>query len=270
MELLVIGIIVAVIYFATQDNKPKSPTRTPEAAAEREARLQRHRERERAAREQRRAELEQRVREAAEADLAAEAAARADGTLVTSFAAAETAMARAMTRYLGFQHAVCTPPGADAGIDITASGAVAQVKYYPSGKKVSRPEIQQLLGASAAADGVAVLFFAYGADPYAKPAVTFADEHDVALFSYDSTGMISAVNETAQRMPIRDGEARAKADAVWRARQELKDDRFKNPRTGSPCPCGGKFVSRKRRHDGRRFLGCSNFPLCTQTRPYRR
>jgi hypothetical protein len=33
------------------------------------------------------------------------------------------------------------------------------------------------------------------------------------------------------------------------------------------CRCGGEFIERTRRPDGHRFLGCSNFPACRQTRP---
>jgi hypothetical protein len=35
---------------------------------------------------------------------------------------------------------------------------------------------------------------------------------------------------------------------------------------GSPCTCGGVFVVRSRRSDGARFLGCSRFPKCRNTR----
>lgn len=33
------------------------------------------------------------------------------------------------------------------------------------------------------------------------------------------------------------------------------------------CPCGGTWVRRQRRSDGRPFLGCSAFPACRRTRP---
>lgn len=33
------------------------------------------------------------------------------------------------------------------------------------------------------------------------------------------------------------------------------------------CPCGGTWVRRQRRADGRPFLGCSAFPACRRTRP---
>lgn len=32
------------------------------------------------------------------------------------------------------------------------------------------------------------------------------------------------------------------------------------------CQCGGRMVVRTRRRDGHKFLGCSNFPRCRQTR----
>ncbi len=35
---------------------------------------------------------------------------------------------------------------------------------------------------------------------------------------------------------------------------------------GEPCTCGGAFVERTRKANGERFLGCTRFPKCLQTR----
>jgi hypothetical protein len=39
------------------------------------------------------------------------------------------------------------------------------------------------------------------------------------------------------------------------------------PAAGDRCPCGATFLVRRRRSDGRRFLGCSAYPACRVTRP---
>jgi len=41
------------------------------------------------------------------------------------------------------------------------------------------------------------------------------------------------------------------------------------PSSAGPCICGGTFVLRHRRSDGRPFYGCSTFPRCRQTRQLR-
>lgn len=64
--------------------------------------------------------------------------------------------AAAWMRQHGFPDAKVTPPGADAGIDVRATGAVAQVKAW--NHKVGRPELQRLKGASS--PGQKLFFFA--------------------------------------------------------------------------------------------------------------
>jgi hypothetical protein len=218
-------------------------------------------------RQRQRQEDQARLRSAIADDLAAEKRARADGTYVKDPATAEIAMERAMVRFLGFADARCTGRGADEGVDIMAKGALAQVKFQQA--KVSRPDVQRLVGAkqnNRVYANVLLIFFAFGDAPYSKPAIDYADRAAVALFSYNASGAIFPVNGAAAAMRLHDSEAAAKANAAWKAREALAAERSRKTRTGDPCPCGGTFVVRRRRSDNKRFLGCSRYPECVETR----
>jgi hypothetical protein len=103
---------------------------------------------------------------------------------------AEEAALRYM-RSLGFSDAVLTAGGADHGLDVSATGAVAQVKAQSSA--VGRPDVQRLVGA--ALDSPAKLFFSISG--YSAGAIAFADTAGVALFTLDSNLAPFAVNDIA-------------------------------------------------------------------------
>ena len=93
---------------------------------------------------------------------------------------------------LGFTDASLTASGADGGIDVRASNAVAQVKHYA--QPVGAPAIQQLRGAAHGHDFA--LFYAQSG--YTKAALEYADAAEVALFSYDSGGHVEPLNMPAR------------------------------------------------------------------------
>lgn len=124
---------------------------------------------------------------------------------ITSWQAAERAMARQMEA-MDFTNVRVTARGSDEGIDIRASGAAAQVKFL-SGSKVGRPAIQQLRGA--AGPRTKALFFAFGPKPYTREAIAWAEEHGVALFAYGRTGITKPLN-----VPARDAEASRRIDTA--------------------------------------------------------
>ncbi|WP_458683628.1 restriction endonuclease [Prescottella equi] len=111
---------------------------------------------------------------------------------------AELNAARQMRR-LGFHDAEATRPGADGGIDVRASGAVAQVKCrsHPTGKEA----VQRLYGARGKAHTLDMLFFS--SSSYSGPAVECADDLGVCLFTYDVRGEITPVNEAARQLVSR-------------------------------------------------------------------
>ena len=109
--------------------------------------------------------------------------ARATGTWIDDWQSAERSMTVAMRR-LGFADGHSTPAGSDVGIDIEATGAVAQVKMFTD-KRVGRPMVQQLLGA---ARGRSPIFFAFGVEPFTPQATAWAEENQIALFSFDHCG----------------------------------------------------------------------------------
>lgn len=94
----------------------------------------------------------------------------------------------------GFTDAVATTGGADGGIDVRSSKALAQVKRRS--RAASRPEVQQLYGARGSDHEKQLFFFA--ASAYSKDAVKYADEVDVRLFLYNESGAVSPVNRRAK------------------------------------------------------------------------
>jgi hypothetical protein len=92
----------------------------------------------------------------------------------------------------GYADAMVTAPGSDAGIDVTATGALAQVKFEAA--QVGRPQLQRLVGARARND--AQLFFFTGAG-YSPQAIEYADHMHIALFRYSLDGRMTPMNPAA-------------------------------------------------------------------------
>ncbi|NYI44951.1 hypothetical protein BJ993_002031 [Nocardioides aromaticivorans] len=112
------------------------------------------------------------------------------GRPVTSWQEAELLAAAHMVD-LGFSGATVTPGGADAGLDVIAHDAAAQVKYHegPTG----RPDIQRLIGA---AHGLRSRIFY--ASSYTTAAILEADRLGVALFQFTPEGLVVAINDAAR------------------------------------------------------------------------
>ncbi len=113
---------------------------------------------------------------------------------VGSWEAAELNAAMWM-RHWGYADATARPGGPDRGIDVRATGALAQVKNRPS--QVGRPDIQRLLGAAIDHPDAKLFFFAAGG--FSAAAIEEADRRDIALFTFVLDGTMSAVNESARR-----------------------------------------------------------------------
>lgn len=113
---------------------------------------------------------------------------------IRSAVEAEECAAATMRRW-GFVDARITGKGADSGLDVIASTAVAQVKWKTA--QVGRPELQALYGARARHHHRRMLFFA--ASGYSAPAIQYADENDMLLFVYDPLGTITPANAVGRR-----------------------------------------------------------------------
>lgn len=100
---------------------------------------------------------------------------------------------------LGFDDAKMTPPGADGGLDVRATDAVAQVKHYAT--PIGAPVIQQLRGA---AHGQGAALF-YSMSGYTKAAVAYANDAAAALFTYNESGVVQPLNHAAQILHDRAG-----------------------------------------------------------------
>ncbi len=96
-------------------------------------------------------------------------------------------------RSMGFPDATVTAAGADGGIDVHAANAVAQVKLH--GKPTGRPDLQRLYGARGGNHSKAMLFFTLAG--YSAAAVEYADQVEMALFTYSLDGTIRASNSAA-------------------------------------------------------------------------
>ncbi|WP_249645573.1 restriction endonuclease [Nocardia sputi] len=118
---------------------------------------------------------------------------------VPSFEAAENSAAQHM-RALGFPDAKVTPRGADGGIDVTSSRAIAQVKWHIS--PTGRPDVQKLYGARGRRHHLEMLFFS--ASGYTAQAVECANELKVALFTIDQNNGLIPRNKPAQTMMARE------------------------------------------------------------------
>lgn len=112
-------------------------------------------------------------------------------SLPTDWGTAEE-LATAHLRTLGFDDATRTPSGRDEGIDVAASGAVAQVKMQAL--PVTAPTVQQLRGARPDADR----WVFYSTSGYTAPALETAARSNVALFTISRTGAVEATNGIAR------------------------------------------------------------------------
>lgn len=104
--------------------------------------------------------------------------------------------AAAVMRSWGYLDAVSPEHGADGGIDVRSSKALAQVKFRSS--KAGRPEIQNLIGARESDTTKLLMFFDHKG--YSPQAVQYADHMGVGLFVYDLQGNVKAVNQAGRRM----------------------------------------------------------------------
>lgn len=125
---------------------------------------------------------------------------------IRSAADAEEAAAVWM-RHWGIADARATPPGADGGIDVVSSTAVAQVKAHV--KPVGRPDLQRLQGIAASSERRALFFALAG---YTPQALTWGNTVEMALFRFDLAGDPQPVNAAASelsRTPLDPGQVRA-------------------------------------------------------------
>lgn len=107
----------------------------------------------------------------------------------------ELLAAHHMRTTLAFADAFVTPGGVDAGIDVVATGAAAQVKHY-GGKAVGAPEVQMVRGAAHAIEHV--LF--YSLSGYTSPAIAAGTSANVALFRYTIYGDVAPTNRLAESL----------------------------------------------------------------------
>lgn len=114
--------------------------------------------------------------------------------MITTWGEAEEFAASHM-RALGFEDADTTTSGADGGLDVRATRAVAQVKHFAE-SAVGSPAVQQLAGA-VSKHQVGIFYALSG---FTKAAVQEADLRGLALFVYSVTGDVYPVNGAAVRL----------------------------------------------------------------------
>ena len=98
-------------------------------------------------------------------------------------------------RTWGYSDATLTKSGADGGLDTTGAHVAGQVKHRSA--PTGRPDVQRLFGARGTGTNDLVFFSRSGFSP---PAIDYAETHDVALFSYDQSGRVTAHTRCADRM----------------------------------------------------------------------
>ncbi|WP_460522311.1 restriction endonuclease [Flindersiella endophytica] len=141
-------------------------------------------------------------------------AASPQGYLVRDWRDAER-VAALWTRRFGYADAGLTLPGSDDGIDVYATGAVAQVKWWER-SNAGIEDAQRIVGA--AKPGQVALFFTRKG--YTRAASTWADDPDarLALFLLHTDGHVTAVNryamEVLHRSPNRTPAYAAKPEPI--------------------------------------------------------
>ncbi|MEU9575044.1 restriction endonuclease [Streptomyces massasporeus] len=114
---------------------------------------------------------------------------------ISSWQQAELNAARWM-RHWGYTDATAHPGGPDSGIDVRATGALGQVKYQAA--QVGRPELQRFVGARPHGSAAQLIFFT--GSNYASTALAYAQERNIALFTYRLDGAMTPVNDAARRI----------------------------------------------------------------------
>lgn len=104
-------------------------------------------------------------------------------------------VAASWMRWMGFGDAEATQLTGDRGLDVIATGAVAQVKAQVV--PVGRPDLQSLAGAATGLKA-RLLFFALSG--YTREAADWGDEVGMALFTFDFQGRPEPVNGPARRL----------------------------------------------------------------------
>jgi hypothetical protein len=104
--------------------------------------------------------------------------------------------AAAWMRWWGFPDAELTEAGTDGGVDVRAAGALAQVKAEAT--QTGRPVLQQLAGARRPGSTQALFFFS-GAG-FGKLALAYADDWEIACFTYDLFGAMTPANGAARKV----------------------------------------------------------------------
>ena len=103
-------------------------------------------------------------------------------------------LAMAHMQLIGYPDARETGPGSDGGIDVQATGGIAQVKMLA--RPVGRPAVDMLVGAAGQGRKRDLPF--YSRRGYTKQAVQFADGEGVMLFQFNESGDVRAVNRAAR------------------------------------------------------------------------
>ncbi|WP_424579946.1 restriction endonuclease [Tsukamurella pulmonis] len=136
-----------------------------------------------------------------------------------------------MREVLGIADATVTQATGDGGIDVTSSAALAQVKR--ESKPTGRPALQNLFGARGPGEERLLLFFS--AAGYSKQAYDYADQTEMALFTYEADGTLEAENDAAYALLA---EAADQDDDVWDAAYAGRGDVDDAPRP--PLPPEGR------------------------------
>lgn len=98
-------------------------------------------------------------------------------------------------RSQGCRQVALTTAGADGGIDVMTQDWAVQVKH--TAKRVGRPAVQQIVGAALDADRRPAVVSTSG---FTQPAITYAQDHDVALVELGADGHGTLVTESANEI----------------------------------------------------------------------
>ena len=132
----------------------------------------------------------------------------------------------------GYSDAQVTAGGADGGIDVDSTHAVAQVKF--KAQQVGGPDVQRLAGAGFSHPGKQLIFFT--GTSYSSQAYQASELANVALFTYELNGDVAPANAMAAYIATPGNEARrAGAANRFGATRPSGSKTSHTPRTSQGC-----------------------------------
>lgn len=118
-------------------------------------------------------------------------------------------------RQWGYGDARTTNRGADGGVDVRSSWAIAQVKFQ--GSQTGRPHLQRLFGAREHQTQLHMFFFSRSG--YSRDAIAYANGVGMVLFTFRADGAVEPANAIASQFLDNVARTQREAEEAWVAQR---------------------------------------------------